>query len=120
MFGKNLIADSAVNIFSKNGNASINRVGRFVKNEILSVTIGGRIKANTKISHATVEANTKKDAAVRGIPRFVSLFTTGLSALMNMNAKKRVKMSSFTIHNACNPMRKTTVNTIVFQDISMR
>jgi len=116
--GKNLSADSAVNILEKIGKASLKITGKLVKNDTLSLTIGGKINAKTKTSHATVVINTTKAESVLGRPRRASLLTTGLSALMKMNARNSVNISSLTIQSACRPIRKTTVKTIVFHDIS--
>ncbi|KXK09799.1 MAG: hypothetical protein UZ22_OP11002000963 [Microgenomates bacterium OLB23] len=65
--------------------------GRLVRNEMLSLTIGGRMKASTNTIHATVDISTVNAASTRGTPLLVSLLTMGLSALININAKKRVK-----------------------------
>ena len=81
--------------------------------------IGGRTKAKRNIKIRIAPKNTVAAAIGRENFDLSRRFTKGFKELMNIKAKKRAKRSSRICQRIIRPMRKKTVNTIVFQEISI-
>jgi len=93
--------------------------GKFLKRRIVSEMRGGNIKLKISMNVPKKTTYAINVPIVLGILYFSKSVTKGFNALIIMNAIKRENISSLTAHIKFKSRRNNTVNTIVFDDISI-